>query len=207
MSSPRTPRARRHTTNGRRCRCRWASRRPSSTGTRTRSRSPRPKGAWLTDVDGRQLLDLSMGFGAMLVGHLNPTVVEAVTKALDVGTLYVTPVAQHHRGRRAFLPPVQPRAGPVRQLRHRGRHVRGQGGACVHRQARHRQDRGRLPRWLRRAVGLGQARCRRGRPRGCPGGPSCRSRSRPASSTWCPTTTSTGWSRSSPTTPTKSPPW
>ena len=49
------------------------------------------KGAWLTDVDGRQLLDLSMGFGAMLVGHLNPTVVEAVTKALDVGTLYVTP--------------------------------------------------------------------------------------------------------------------
>ena len=29
------------------------------------------KGAWMTDVDGRQLLDLSMGFGAMLAGHLN----------------------------------------------------------------------------------------------------------------------------------------
>ncbi|MEO8108096.1 MAG: aminotransferase class III-fold pyridoxal phosphate-dependent enzyme, partial [Actinomycetes bacterium] len=40
------------------------------------------KGAWLTDVDGRQVLDLSMGFGAMLVGHLNPTVVAAVAKAL-----------------------------------------------------------------------------------------------------------------------------
>ena len=49
------------------------------------------KGAWLTDVDGRQVLDLSMGFGAMLVGHLNPTVVEYVTRALDTGTLFVTP--------------------------------------------------------------------------------------------------------------------
>ncbi|MFM7598450.1 MAG: aspartate aminotransferase family protein [Actinomycetota bacterium] len=49
------------------------------------------KGAWLTDVDGRKLLDLSMGFGAMLVGHLNPTVVAAVTKAMETGTLFVTP--------------------------------------------------------------------------------------------------------------------
>ncbi len=48
-------------------------------------------GAWLTDVDGRQVLDLSMGFGAMLVGHLNPTVVAAVGKALETGTLFVTP--------------------------------------------------------------------------------------------------------------------
>ena len=50
------------------------------------------RGAWLTDVDGRQLLDLSMGFGAMLVGHLNPVVVEHVTRALnETGTLFVTP--------------------------------------------------------------------------------------------------------------------
>ncbi len=50
------------------------------------------RGAYLTDVDGRQLLDLSMGFGAMLVGHLNPTVVDYVKDALDnVGTLFVTP--------------------------------------------------------------------------------------------------------------------
>ena len=33
-----------------------------------------------------------MGFGAMLVGHLNPVVIEEVQKALtDVGTLFVTP--------------------------------------------------------------------------------------------------------------------
>ena len=49
------------------------------------------KGAWLTDVDDRQVLDLSMGFGAMLVGHLNPLVVEYVSKALETGTLFVTP--------------------------------------------------------------------------------------------------------------------
>ncbi len=50
------------------------------------------RGAWLTDVDGRRLLDLSMGFGAMLVGHLNPVVVERVQEALThVGTLFVTP--------------------------------------------------------------------------------------------------------------------
>ncbi len=50
------------------------------------------RGAWLTDVDDRKLLDLSMGFGAMLVGHLNPTVVAKVTEALEkTGTLFVTP--------------------------------------------------------------------------------------------------------------------
>ena len=53
------------------------------------------RGAWLTDVDGNRLLDLSMGFGAMLVGHLNPLVVEKVTEALtDTGTLFVTPSPQ-----------------------------------------------------------------------------------------------------------------
>jgi len=53
------------------------------------------RGAWLTDVDGNRLLDLSMGFGAMLVGHLNPKVVEKVTEALtDTGTLFVTPSPQ-----------------------------------------------------------------------------------------------------------------
>jgi len=49
------------------------------------------KGAWMTDVDGRELLDLSMGFGAMLAGHLNPTVVEEVKNSLETGMLFVTP--------------------------------------------------------------------------------------------------------------------
>ena len=49
------------------------------------------KGAWMKDVDGRELLDLSMGFGAMLAGHLNPVVVEEAKAALDTGMLFVTP--------------------------------------------------------------------------------------------------------------------
>jgi glutamate-1-semialdehyde 2,1-aminomutase len=50
------------------------------------------KGAYFKDIDGRKLLDLSMGFGAMLVGHLNKDVVRAVKKAMrSVGTLFVTP--------------------------------------------------------------------------------------------------------------------
>ncbi len=50
------------------------------------------KGAYFKDVDGRKLLDLSMGFGAMLVGHLNKQVVRALKKAMrSTGTLFVTP--------------------------------------------------------------------------------------------------------------------
>jgi len=50
------------------------------------------KGAYFKDVDGRKLLDLSMGFGAMMVGHLNKDVVKAVKKAMrSIGTLFVTP--------------------------------------------------------------------------------------------------------------------
>ena len=49
------------------------------------------KGAYMTDVDGRQLLDLSMGFGAMLAGHLNPIVIEEVESSLKQGMLFVTP--------------------------------------------------------------------------------------------------------------------
>ena len=49
------------------------------------------KGAWMTDIDGRQLLDLSMGFGAMLAGHLNEEVIVETKAALEGGTLFVTP--------------------------------------------------------------------------------------------------------------------
>ena len=49
------------------------------------------KGAYMTDVDGRQLLDLSMGFGAMLAGHLNPIVIEEIEASLKQGMLFVTP--------------------------------------------------------------------------------------------------------------------
>lgn len=49
------------------------------------------QGAWMKDVDGRELLDLSMGFGAMLAGHLNPDVIRELQSSLETGTLFVTP--------------------------------------------------------------------------------------------------------------------
>jgi glutamate-1-semialdehyde 2,1-aminomutase len=49
------------------------------------------KGAWMKDVDGREMLDLSMGFGALLVGHLNEEVIKEAHATLDVGTLFATP--------------------------------------------------------------------------------------------------------------------
>ena len=49
------------------------------------------KGAWMVDMDGRDVLDMSMGFGAMLAGHLNPVVVNEIKESLEVGMLFVTP--------------------------------------------------------------------------------------------------------------------
>ena len=45
----------------------------------------------MVDVDGRKMLDLSMGFGSMLVGHLNPEVMAELKSTLDIGTLYTAP--------------------------------------------------------------------------------------------------------------------
>ena len=115
-------------------------------------------GAWLTDVDGRQLLDLSMGFGAMLVGHLNPVVVEHVTRALDRDRHPVRhPVAAGDRDERAVPRPVRRGHAALHQLRHRVADVRHPRGPRIHRPQGRGEDRGRLPRWVRRAPGLGQA--------------------------------------------------
>lgn len=44
-------------------------------------------GAHLWDAHGRRFIDTAMGFGATLVGHAHPHVVEAVTKALEQGPM------------------------------------------------------------------------------------------------------------------------
>jgi glutamate-1-semialdehyde 2,1-aminomutase len=54
-------------------------------------------GAWVTDVDGRDLLDLSMGFGALLVGHSHPHISASCVRALNAGTLTVTPTPMARR--------------------------------------------------------------------------------------------------------------
>ncbi len=49
------------------------------------------KGAWLTDVDGNDYVDLVCSWGPMLLGHQHPEVMAAVTEALARGTSYGTP--------------------------------------------------------------------------------------------------------------------
>ncbi|NYG58883.1 glutamate-1-semialdehyde 2,1-aminomutase [Nocardioides daedukensis] len=49
------------------------------------------RGAWLTDVDGNDYVDLICSWGPMLLGHAHPQVQEAVTEAVSRGTSYGTP--------------------------------------------------------------------------------------------------------------------
>ena len=48
-------------------------------------------GAWLTDVDGSEYVDLICSWGPMLLGHAHPEVQAAVLAAVSRGTSYGTP--------------------------------------------------------------------------------------------------------------------
>ena len=49
------------------------------------------RGAWLTDVDGHDYVDLIGSWGPMLLGHAHPEVLAAVSEAVARGTSYGTP--------------------------------------------------------------------------------------------------------------------
>lgn len=49
------------------------------------------QGAWLSDVDGNEYVDLICSWGPMLLGHAHPQVQEAVAEAVARGTSYGTP--------------------------------------------------------------------------------------------------------------------
>lgn len=49
------------------------------------------QGPWVFDADNKRYLDLNMGFGALLVGHGHPQVIEAINAQLTKGTLFVAP--------------------------------------------------------------------------------------------------------------------
>jgi glutamate-1-semialdehyde 2,1-aminomutase len=51
-------------------------------------------GSKVKSIDGYEMLDLSMGFGSMQVGHNNPFVVASLSKQLSKGTLYVMPTVE-----------------------------------------------------------------------------------------------------------------
>ena len=52
------------------------------------------KGAYLHSVDGDRYIDLSMGFGANMVGHVHPKIKEAINTSVEEGILYVAPGAR-----------------------------------------------------------------------------------------------------------------
>ena len=51
------------------------------------------EGAYLTDVDGNRYIDYVGSWGALLLGHAHPAVVDAVTQAVRRGTSYGAPHA------------------------------------------------------------------------------------------------------------------
>ena len=51
----------------------------------------RGEGAYLVDTDGRRYVDYVQSWGASILGHANPAVVEAVQRAAALGTSYGTP--------------------------------------------------------------------------------------------------------------------
>ncbi|MCC7410550.1 MAG: aspartate aminotransferase family protein [Gammaproteobacteria bacterium] len=51
----------------------------------------RADGAWITDVDGNRFLDLAMGFGALILGHRPPEVVDALRAQIDRGWHMIVP--------------------------------------------------------------------------------------------------------------------
>jgi glutamate-1-semialdehyde 2,1-aminomutase len=53
----------------------------------------RGEGAYLVDVDGNRYVDLVSSWGPLILGHADPTVVEAVQSAAQRGTSYGAPTA------------------------------------------------------------------------------------------------------------------
>lgn len=69
-------------------------------------------GAWLTDVDGNEYVDLVCSWGPMLLGHAHPEVVAAVQAAVARGTSFGTPT----EGEVALVEEIVGRT-PVERLR------------------------------------------------------------------------------------------
>jgi glutamate-1-semialdehyde 2,1-aminomutase len=49
------------------------------------------KGSRLYDIDGNEYIDFHLGYGAMVVGHAHPKIVEAIEKAASRGTHFAQP--------------------------------------------------------------------------------------------------------------------
>ena len=71
------------------------------------------QGAWLTDADGKEYVDLIGSWGPMILGHAHPDVLAAVTAAAAKGFSFGTPT----EGEVALAEEICARVGPVERLR------------------------------------------------------------------------------------------
>jgi glutamate-1-semialdehyde 2,1-aminomutase len=71
------------------------------------------RGPYLTDVDGREYVDLVCSWGPMILGHAHPAVVEALQQAATRGTSFGTPSA----GEVELAELIVQRVAPVEQVR------------------------------------------------------------------------------------------
>src|SRR5947207_11724824 len=67
---------------------------PMGTASNSRMYEPYPlfiaraEGSRVWDVDGNEYIDHNLSFGALVVGHRHPVVMEAVSAQLTAGTMY-----------------------------------------------------------------------------------------------------------------------
>jgi glutamate-1-semialdehyde 2,1-aminomutase len=70
-------------------------------------------GPYLTDVDGREYVDLVCSWGPIILGHAHPAVVEALQTAAAAGTSFGTPSP----GEVELAELIVDRVAPVEQVR------------------------------------------------------------------------------------------
>ncbi|MBW1602665.1 glutamate-1-semialdehyde 2,1-aminomutase [Streptomyces sp. JJ66] len=70
-------------------------------------------GPYLTDVDGREYVDLVCSWGPMILGHRHPAVMDAVREAAERGTSFGTP----GEGEVELAEEIVARVAPVEQVR------------------------------------------------------------------------------------------
>ena len=61
----------------------------------------RAQGSHVWDVDGNEYLDVTMGYGPLILGHAHPVAVEAAQRAVADGTTYA--IAHEHEVQLAEL--------------------------------------------------------------------------------------------------------
>ncbi len=71
------------------------------------------RGAWITDADGKQYVDLVGSWGPMILGHRHPAVIAAVTEAVAHGLSFGTP----GEGEVLLAEEIVRRVAPVEKVR------------------------------------------------------------------------------------------